>query len=231
MADRFYTIDGKDLPSVTSILNVIDKPWLGPWQKKELAAAMKTELLVKNLPKDKLKRIDVLDEMIKQAKKVPNLIGKQAMELGTKIHSQIEKLSLGEGENVETDEDTKIGVASWKLWKQESGMEIVETERLIYDKENGYAGTADAIFKDSFNRLYIIDYKTSSSGIVSDSYALQVAAYAAAYPDIIHGGFVLMLDKNQPNFKIHKVDLFESYKAFIASLELYKRLKGGKLWM
>ena len=97
MADRFYTIDGKDLPSVTSILNVIDKPWLGPWQKKELAAAMKTELLVKNLPKDKLKRIDVLDEMIKQAKKVPNLIGKQAMELGTKIHSQIEKLSLGEG--------------------------------------------------------------------------------------------------------------------------------------
>ncbi len=153
------------------------------------------------------------------------------MELGTKIHSQIEKLSLGEGENVETDEDTKIGVASWKLWKQESGMEIVETERLVYDKENGYAGTADAIFKDSFNRLYIIDYKTSSSGIVSDSYALQVAAYAAAYPDIIHGGFVLMLDKNQPNFKIHKVDLFESYKAFIAALELYKRLKGGKLWM
>ena len=38
-----------------------------------------------------------------------------------------------------------------------------------------------------------------------------------------------MLDKNQPNFKIHKVNLFESYKAFISALELYKKLKGGEL--
>src|SRR5262245_65846607 len=33
--DRFYTIDGRQLPSVTTILEVIAKPGLGPWYAKE----------------------------------------------------------------------------------------------------------------------------------------------------------------------------------------------------
>jgi hypothetical protein len=32
--DRFYTIDGHRLPSVTSILDIIAKPALGPWYAK-----------------------------------------------------------------------------------------------------------------------------------------------------------------------------------------------------
>src|SRR5262245_54128869 len=33
--DRFYTIDGRQLPSVTTVLDVIAKPGLGPWYAKE----------------------------------------------------------------------------------------------------------------------------------------------------------------------------------------------------
>ena len=32
---RFYTIHGRQLPSVTTILDVIAKPALGPWYAKE----------------------------------------------------------------------------------------------------------------------------------------------------------------------------------------------------
>ena len=111
-------------------------------------------------------------------------------------------------------------------------MTLLEAERVVYDKELGYAGTADAIYEDNFGRKFIFDYKTTSSGIVSDSYALQVAAYAAAYPDVINGAYVLMLAKSgKPSFKIHNVNLFESYKAFVSSLELYKKIKGGNLWI
>lgn len=228
--ERTYTIDGIELPSVTTILNIIDKPWLAAWQKKEMGAAIRTELLCTELPEDKIKRIDVLDEIIKQAKKIPALIGKEAMSLGTKIHQAIEDYSLGK--DVEITDDIKIGVASFKLWRQESGMTLLEAERVVYDKELGYAGTADAIYHDNFGRKFIFDYKTSSSGIVSDSYALQVAAYCAAYPEVIHGGYVLMLNKSgKPDFKIHKVELFESYKAFVNALELYKKIKGGNLWI
>src|SRR5215471_19300118 len=33
--DRFYTIDGRQLPSVTTVLDVIAKPGLGPWYAKQ----------------------------------------------------------------------------------------------------------------------------------------------------------------------------------------------------
>src|SRR5262245_7118888 len=33
--DRFYTIDGRQFPSVTTILDVIAKPGLGPWYAKQ----------------------------------------------------------------------------------------------------------------------------------------------------------------------------------------------------
>ena len=227
---RTYKINGIEYPSVTTVLNIIEKPWLAAWEKKEMAAALRTDLLGKDLPKDKLERIDILDSMIKEAKKMPRLIGAEAMALGTQIHEIIQKLSLGQ--EVKTDDNTKIGVASWKLWRQESGMEIVETEKLVYDPVLGYAGTADAIFKDSLNRLCLIDYKTSGSGIKSDSFALQVAAYAQAYPKEISAGYVIMLNKaEKPAFAVHKVNLEVCFKAFVDCLGLYKEMKGGNLWM
>ena len=226
---RTYNIDGIEYPSVTTVLNIIEKPWLAAWAKKEMGGAIRTELMATDLPKDDLEKMDMLDEIIKQSKKIPDLIGKTAMNLGTQIHEIIQKLSLGE--EVKTDEDTKVGVASWKLWRQESGMQIVETEKLVYDTTLGYAGTADAIFKDSFNRLCLIDYKTSSSGIKSDTFALQIAAYASAYPKEITAGYIIMLNKTKPDFAVHKVNLEQSFEAFVNCLELYKKMKGGNLWM
>ena len=227
---RTYTINGIEYPSVTTVLNIIEKPWLAAWEKKVMGAALRTDLLGKDLPKDKLERIDILDSMIKESKKMPRLIGAEAMDLGSRIHNAIEELTLKKSPKI--DEDMKIGVASWKLWKQESGMQIVETEKLVYDPVLGYAGTADAIFKDSLNRLCLIDYKTSSSGIPSDSYALQIAAYAKAYPDEINGGYVIMLNKSgKPDFTVHKVNLEVCFKAFVDCLGLYKEMKGGNLWM
>ena len=227
---RTYTINGIEYPSVTTVLNIIDRPWLSAWEKKEMAAALRTDLLGKDLPKDKLERIDVLDSMIKEAKKFPRTIGAAAMDLGSRIHNAVEELTLKKTPQI--DEDMKVGVASWKLWKQESGMEIVETEKLVYDPVLGYAGTADAIFKDSLNRLCLIDYKTSGSGIKSDSFALQVAAYAMAYPEEISAGYVIMLNKaGKPDFAVHKVNLEVCFKAFVDCLGLYKEMKGGDLWM
>ena len=228
---RTYTINGIEYPSVTTVLNIIEKPWLAAWEKKEMGAALRTDLLgIRYFPKDQLKRLDLLDAMIKEAKKFPRTIGAAAMDLGSRIHNAVEELTLKKTPQI--DADMKVGVASWKLWKQESGMEIVETEKLVYDPVLGYAGTADAIFKDNLNRLCLIDYKTSGSGIKSDSFALQVAAYAMAYPEEISAGYVIMLNKiGKPAFAVHKVNLEVCFKAFVDCLGLYKEMKGGNLWM
>src|SRR2546422_11375435 len=43
--DRFYTIHGHQLPSVTTILEVIAKPALGPWYAKEERRYFETAML------------------------------------------------------------------------------------------------------------------------------------------------------------------------------------------
>src|SRR5262247_1155565 len=43
--DRFYTIDGRALPSVTTILDVIAKPGLGPWYAKQERQYFETAML------------------------------------------------------------------------------------------------------------------------------------------------------------------------------------------
>jgi hypothetical protein len=43
--DRFYTIDGHRLPSVTTVLDIIAKPALGPWYAKEERRYFETAML------------------------------------------------------------------------------------------------------------------------------------------------------------------------------------------
>src|SRR5262249_35995941 len=42
---RFYTIDGRQLPSVTSILDIIAKPGLAPWYAKQERQYFETAML------------------------------------------------------------------------------------------------------------------------------------------------------------------------------------------
>src|SRR5262252_4789973 len=43
--DRFYMIEGRQLPSVTTILEIIAKPALGPWYAKEERRYFETAML------------------------------------------------------------------------------------------------------------------------------------------------------------------------------------------
>src|SRR2546426_12837502 len=43
--DRFYTIDGRQLPSVTTVLDVIAKPGLAPWYAKQERQYFETAML------------------------------------------------------------------------------------------------------------------------------------------------------------------------------------------
>ena len=45
LRDRFYTIEGQWLPSVTTILDIIAKPALGPWYAKEERRYFETAML------------------------------------------------------------------------------------------------------------------------------------------------------------------------------------------
>src|SRR5262245_58433809 len=93
---RFYWINGRQLPSVTTILEVIAKPGLGPWFAKEERRQLETALLdvlVRPGPPDReaYKRF-VLEELVTAISGVraADRAREQAAAIGTAVHAGIE---------------------------------------------------------------------------------------------------------------------------------------------
>src|SRR5713226_6440309 len=99
--DRFYTIDGCQLPSVTTILDVIAKPALGPWYAKEerryFEAAM-LEVLTRPGARDPEYVLSAVVDAVTGVKAADRERQKAAA-IGTAIHAGIEwhlRTRLGE---------------------------------------------------------------------------------------------------------------------------------------
>src|SRR5260370_9663927 len=89
---RFYTVHGRQLPSVTTILDVIPKPALGPWYAKEerryFEAAM-LEVFGRPGALDPEYVLSAVADAVTAVKAaVPDR--QQAVPIGTAIHTRIE---------------------------------------------------------------------------------------------------------------------------------------------
>ena len=98
---RFYTIDGQHWPSVTTILDIIAKPALGPWYAKEerryFEAAM-LEVLSKPGARDPEYVLTAVAEAVSGVK-AADRAKQQAASIGTAMHAGIEwalRTQLGE---------------------------------------------------------------------------------------------------------------------------------------
>src|SRR5258708_18408878 len=87
--DRFYTIDGHRLPSVTTILDIIAKPALGPWYAKEerryFEAAM-LEVLSRPGARDPEYVLTAVAEAVSGVKAADRAT-QQAAHIGTPLHA------------------------------------------------------------------------------------------------------------------------------------------------
>ena len=87
MAYRYYTIDGKKLPSVTSILSVLNKPQLVSWAVRLTRDYIKQELLA-FIRTDSLKDLD-LDNMLAKSAAEHDRVRNAAADQGIAVHSSI----------------------------------------------------------------------------------------------------------------------------------------------
>ena len=106
---HFYSYEGVDHPSVTTILSVIDKPLLTRWKMKQaaLAAATAAADMVKLNPSGKITKVS-LKEIADDAMDAPdNLAGVEAR-VGTAVHElawQASMLDHGVGEVSDSTSD------------------------------------------------------------------------------------------------------------------------------
>ena len=182
---RFYTIDGRQLPSVTTILDVIAKPALGPWYAKEerryFEAAM-LEVLARPGGRDPEFVLSAVAEAVTGVKAADRERQKAAA-VGTAIHAGIEwhlRTRLGEdaGPEPRLPEAAIWAVESWKDWGRGVDLQPLAIERAVYCELCGYAGTLD-LYARVAGVFSVIDWK-SGRAIYPEAFLQNVAYRHAA---------------------------------------------------
>ena len=247
---------GKEYASVTTILNVINKPALIPWAKKQSLEKVKfvlqNHLMNGTLPE--IKSTDDIDAIINEASKTPDQVLQTAGDFGSQAHALIEKVINARINNEKepvTPVDLKVVMESFEMFcKQYNpvfiGSEVQVCSDVYYDY--AYAGTVDAVIVHE-GRPIVIDFKTSKG--IYDEHRLQVGAYSYALHRLNqkhHGiagldsrhlagknspfdmAWVVKLSKDQAGVEVDKVITEASYRAFENTTKLYYELK-EKMWL
>lgn len=196
-----YKIGEFDWPSVTTIISdSTDKSGaLTQW-----SANMCVEHIRRNCetyePETKTERefYFVYEEDLEAARFNFRDISKEALDIGSEVHSAIEYyLKTGKEPEIEHDK-VLAGFVAFLEWKDENTLLPLGLEETV--KGDHWAGTLD--FRGMFNeKLYVIDFKTSKA-IYANEMGPQIAAYRSACEDI-EGSGILRLDKETglPEFK------------------------------
>jgi hypothetical protein len=229
--DRFYTIDGHRVPSVTTVLDIIAKPALGPWYAKEERRYFETamlEVLSRPGARDPEFVLAAVAEAVSGVKAADREKQKAAA-IGTAVHAGIEwelRRQLGEdaGPAPRLPEAAAWAVESWKDWARSVNLKPLAIERAVYCLECGYAGTLD-LYARVKGVLTVLDWK-SGKAIYPEAFlqnlAYRHAATRAGLPST--QGLIVRLPKqlNDPAWEVMPVPATLTLEDFLAALRLWR---------
>jgi hypothetical protein len=219
------------LPSVTSIIGILDKPQLTRWKMREVA---KAAIAIPGPQGDEpVERF--ADRAIEAAM---SQVG-EAADLGSRIHAAIENLMRGGAE--EPSEELQPYVKPVLEWMRQVGVKVTHSEIVLVNAVHGFAGRVDALFTwgDGFGKMGILDFKTKKTKEgekveAYDEHTLQLAAYAATHYGAEHLQHVvaanLFISSTEPGrlevVKHDKEKLVAAYEAFTQMCAVWRFRKG-----
>lgn len=216
-----YTIDGKSIPSVTKILNIISKPALIGWAARMAAEHFKNQIQP-GKSYDEVQLITIF-ESAKSAhwkKKV------DAGNIGTFVHNWVEDHINGKKPSIPVNKALKEAVQRFLDWEKAYKVKFLLAEQQVYSKKYRYVGTLDFICRID-GKMYIGDLKTSK-GIYPEM-LIQTAAYRFAreeeYPKEKYAGQVIVkVGKEDGALEVAVIKNGKWYSkmfmAFVAALKL-----------
>lgn len=181
--DHKYYVDGQGpFPSVTTVLNVIDKPALVSWAKRETAecAVRNWELL------DGMRRTGGDRMMVEWLKGIPDYVRDTAANRGSRVHAAADAYVRGVPVDLTPEEMPYLD--AYRRFLEEYDVRIVAAELMVFGgflTGRPYGGTLDLIAdvlplesNAAPRERWLIDLKTSS-GTYRET-ALQLAPYGMA---------------------------------------------------
>lgn len=220
---RFYPINGRELPSVTTILEILAKPGLGPWYAREERRYFETamlEVLSRPGARDPEYVLAAVAEAVSGLKAAEREKQKAAT-IGTAVHAGIEwelRARLGE------DAGPEPLLPEAALWAREAELEPLAIERTVYCEDCGYAGTLD-LYARVKGVPTVLDWK-SGKAIYPEAF-LQNVAYRHAATCLgmaAEQGLIVRLPKalEDPAWEAMVVPETITLKDFLAALRLWR---------
>ncbi len=202
---EYYNSKQIKIPSVTTVLGIINKPALVPWANKLGLQGINSS----------------------------NYVSETAI-IGTATHELIELYIKNKPMNFEDFKCNKeqfkqaqIGFEKFKEWLlYQDSFELIASEKKLVSNKYNYGGTIDCITKLN-GIVTLIDFKTSAS--IYSEHKFQVSAYKElATENNYNIGQVVILRvgrDNQENYfeyvPLSKKQLQQGFKVFRAALKLY----------
>jgi hypothetical protein len=230
-AARFYSVDGRRLPSVTTILSVIAKPALGPWYAREERRAFETAMLEVASRYRVLTSEQLLDAVIEAVDgvKAADRENAKAATIGAAVHAAIEwHLRTERGEDAgpapRLSDAAQWAVEAWKDWARTVALEPLAIERVVACGACGYAGTLD-LYARVRGVPTVLDWKVSRA-IYMEAFLQNVAyRHAAAGLGLPSSqGCIVRLPKtvDDPAFEVQWVPETVTLEDFLAALRLWR---------
>jgi hypothetical protein len=210
-----YTLDGKPMTGVTTVLGVIAKPALIGW-----AANMAVDYIIEHGDDP---------ESLELARKAHTRKKDDAAGKGKDVHSEVEgviKKSIERG-FVDTDTTLSPSAQNFVTWAQMKSVKFLSSETPVYSKEWFVAGTPDFTCEIDGKR-YVGDLKTYKKMWDRVPF-FQTAAYMKMLEEMgepkYDGSVIVNINKETGELTdYYTFDWENDRKAFEACLTLYRQL-------
>lgn len=214
-----YSLDGVEIPGVTTILGVLDKPGL-PWWGMSIGVAGVLHVIDQE-------GIEILDlepdqivKLLTRHKVTVNHVRDKAGDRGTAAHDQLERYGV-HGTPLKpaaAPVEARGYIRSGAAFLAEMGPELLANEVAVWSPAHRFAGTFDAIARID-GELWLLDYKTSKR--VYDTHHLQLAAYEGARRElglepIARQAVVHITPDGTFDPDVHFVEVVGTYEQFLA---------------
>jgi len=210
--EKYFIVDRNEyLPSVTTILNVINKPALIKWGGGQVY-----DFLIENPGANRKEAVDAIYH--KRDK---------AADVGSTMHSFYEAVGNGARRNTEGLPEALRGYGNAFIgWVNTFKPTFKKTEHTVWSNKHNYAGTVDAIITDQDGKTWLIDFKTSKG--IWPEMGIQLSAYKEAVEEMekikIDKQAIIQL-KSDGTMQMQEFNV--PFEVFLGAKELWRYLNGN----
>ncbi len=162
------------LPSVTSVLGVLNKPGLVAWK---LTLTARAGILIGRSGEP------VPEAAFRATRDLAEKQARQAADCGTRLHAALAALAGGYEPEPSKTPDEAAALTELRHWFTHNVERVLWSEKVLVSNPRGYAGQADLFVVHRQHGLTLIDLKTTTLGTRPERYPewlYQLSAYWAA---------------------------------------------------